>query len=355
MADKEYTITIFNSGQKEQIQTRNIVFATGSRARNNFMNIPISGNRIINSDHILNIKEIPKSLVIIGGGVVGCEFASVFSGFDTRITILENSDSILPMSDKDCRNTLTNVFKKNNIDIKASASVTNIIEDEKSITLSYNQGNQDFDIKADYCLIATGREANMDIFSSNIPQNKLNKIIDNGLFSVNKNMETSIPGLYAIGDCIKTPWLAHVASSEGIIAAESIASIANINFINYEKIPMCVYTSPSIAWCGLTEDKVDISSDYVKVSKFPLVKNGKAAIMLENEGFVKCITDRETNEILGFHIMGKNATELIAEPSFAMQFEATIEEIGASMHAHPTLYESIYEAALIALGKPLHG
>jgi dihydrolipoamide dehydrogenase len=118
---------------------------------------------------------------------------------------------------------------------------------------------------------------------------------------------------------------------------------------------MCVYTTPSIAWCGLTESNVNIAPEYIKISKFPLMKNGKAAIMLENDGFIKCITDKETNEILGFHIMGKNATELIAEPSFAMQFEATIEEIGATMHAHPTLYESIYEVALIALEKPLHG
>jgi len=259
------------------------------------------------------------------------------------------------MSDQDCRRALTNIFKKKNITIETESSATNIIENEDFVSLSYSQGNQNFDIKSDYCLIATGREANMEVFSSSISKNILDNLISHNLFSINKYMQTKIPGLYAIGDCVKTPWLAHVASSEGVIAAESIAKVPNINLINYEKIPMCVYTSPSIAWCGLTEEKVNISEKYTKISKFPLVKSGKASIMLANDGFIKCITDKETNEILGFHIMGKNATELIAEPSFAMQFEATIEEIGATMHAHPTLYESIYEAALIALGKPLHG
>jgi dihydrolipoamide dehydrogenase len=170
-------------------------------------------------------------------------------------------------------------------------------------------------------------------------------------------METKIPNFYAIGDCINTPWLAHVASAEGLLAVESIRNISNSSLIpiDYNKIPKCIYTIPSISWCGISEDEILISKEYVKISKFPLIKNGKAATMLEHHGFIKSITDKETNELLGIHILGKNSTELIAEPSFAMQVEATVEEITHTVHAHPTLYESIYEVALIALGKPLHG
>lgn len=348
-------IKVIRKNETSLIYTKNIILAVGSRAKKYIIGTPISGIRIMNSDDILNISSIPKSLVIIGGGVIGCEFASIFSNFNSEILILEHSNQLLPMADHDCSSYLFQIFNKKNVTVKTNVSVKTIEENDEIVTIVYHDGVKNIKVEYDYCLVATGRDANVDLFSSNINKLHIKKIIKDGLFQVNKHMQTSADGLYAIGDCINTPWLAHTASAEGLIAVESIANLSNINVIDYSKIPICVYSNPSIAWCGLPENKINISNDYIKISKFPLIRNGKAALMLETEGFVKCITDRETNEILGFHIIGKNATELIAEPSFVMQIEATIDEIASTIHAHPTLYESIYETALIALNKPLHG
>lgn len=176
----------------------------------------------------------------------------------------------------------------------------------------------------------------------------MDTLIVNGLFSVDKNMQTNILGIYAIGDCINTPWLAHIASAEALIAVNSIKKYKTYS-IDYKKIPTCIYTIPSIAWCGYTEDTLSTSKNYIKINKFPFLKNGKASIMQESYGFIKLITDKETNELLGIHILGKNATEIISEPSLVMQIDATVNEILSTIHAHPTLYEAIYDVAAMSV------
>jgi len=340
------------------ITSKNVIFAIGSNAKTKFLNTQISGKRIMNSDHLLEIKKIPGSLIIIGGGVIGCEFASIFSRFHTCVTILEHSWRLLPLADTDSSLELTCSFKNNQINTYMNIQVINIEEKNNNVKIFFKKKNEQYvhNIQSEYCLISIGRDVNVkNIFSNNVNLNSINKLIKNKLFYVNRYMETYYTGLYAIGDCINTPWLAHTASAEALIAIKHILKIKKINFIDYINIPMCVYSSPSIAWCGLSENSFQVSKEYIKISKFPLIYNGKFAAMLETVGFIKFITDRETNEILGVHIVGKNATELIAEPSFAIQRKLTINAIVATIHAHPTLYESIYETALMALNQPIHG
>jgi len=342
-------IKIVTDNAANIIKTKKIIIAIGSRPRRTFMDVKISGSRILNSDDILKIKNIPNSLVIVGGGVIGCEFASIFSQFHTNITILESFSTILPMADKDCISDLHRSFTNSGVKIKNNARVTNIVEEDDSITVSYTVGKDSFTLTSEYCLISTGRQVNTDnIFSSEIKTTTRDKILENEFIKVDKYMHTPFKGIYAIGDCVNTPWLAHVASAEAIVAVDHICTNNSSNTIDYNKIPTCVYSSPSIAWCGLSEDKVLLSREYINIVKYPLIRNGKASIMLEKHGFIKLISDKETHEILGVHILGKNSTELISEPAFAMQIDATVEEIATTVHAHPTLYESIYEAALMA-------
>jgi len=320
----------------------------GTKAKRKFLDSFISGYRIMNSDDILNIKQIPSSLTIIGGGVIGCEFASVFSGFHTKVIILENSRNILSMIDNDCRKQIIKIFIKKEIIIKPNIHIISVTENIKNTNITYEEDNKIKYIVSQYCLISVGREFNSNIFSSNIAKKYLNMLITNGLFCVDKNMQTKLSGIYAIGDCINTPWLAHIASAEAMIAINSITK-NTIYPINYKKIPTCIYTIPSIAWCGYSEEDLKYSKHYIKINMFPFLKNGKASLMLESQGFVKLITDKETNEILGVHILGKNSTEIISEPSLAMQIDATVNEIVSTIHAHPTLYEVIQEVASMAL------
>jgi len=259
------------------------------------------------------------------------------------------------MVDTDCSQALMLDFQAKNIIIKTNIDLKYLNEKENNVEIYYHIKNNEYKIVSSYCLISTGREVDSNIFSNMIHKNNLNIFFKNGLFNVNKYMQTKVKGFYAIGDCINTPWLAHVASMEGLIAIDTLNGSSKINLIDYNKIPKCVYTLPSISWCGLLEQDISISKEYIKISKFKLMKNGMFSIILEHKGFIKFISDRETNEILGAHIFGKNATELIAEPSFAIQLNSTVEEIISVIHAHPTVYESIYETALVALDKPLHG
>jgi len=332
------------------LKTKNIILAVGSETKKLFLNKKISCNKILTSDEILKINHIPKSLVIIGGGIIGCEFASIFSRFGTEITILENTSRILPFLDIDCSKELTQVFTRNKIKIITQSKINDLIENKDNVNIIYEKENKIYNCNAEYVLIATGRTP----ATNNLCLEKTLIKKNNNFIKIINNMQTHEKNIYAIGDCIDTPGLAHVASAEGITAVEQIAGLPFSMEINYNKVPMCLYSSPSIAWCGLNEEQI-IDKNNIKVSKFPFFKNGKSSILGNTKGFIKTITDKQDGEILGVHIIGPNATELIAEPAFAIQLEATIDNIANTIHAHPSLYESIYEVASIAINRPLHG
>jgi dihydrolipoamide dehydrogenase len=341
-------IEVESSNSMQAIVAKNVIFAVGSKTKNHFNNTLISGNRIMNSDDILNISEVPKSIVIVGGGVVGCEFASVFKNFASEVTILENTQRILPMVNYDCSQGLRSTFDRLGIHIETNVKVKSITEESNSVTVTIDDSKSIRKITADYCLIATGREADIhNLFSDNISMNIKKNLLANNMFRVNKFMETSVKGLYAIGDCINTPWLAHTASAEALTAVSNILKFKFTNSINYNCIPMCVYTIPSIAWCGLGENDKGISREYTKTYKFPLSNNSVFSFTNSSNGFIKIIADCETNEVLGVHILGVGATELIAEASLAIQIKATVDELLSVIHAHPTLYESISDTLSI--------
>lgn len=343
-------ILVEKNNIKNILKTKNIILAVGSQAKHVFLNKKISCNRVLTSDAILNINHIPKSLVIIGGGVIGCEFASIFSRFGTKVTILENATRILPFIDIDCSLEIAQIFSRNKIKIITQSKINDFIENDENVDIIYEQEGKSQILNAEYALISTGRNP----ATNNLSLEKTLVEKNNDFIKTINNMQTHENNIYAIGDCIDTPSLAHVASAEGITAVEQIAGLPLSMEINYNKIPMCIYSNPSIAWCGLNEEQID-NKNNIKISKFPFLKNGKSSILGNNKGFIKIITNKEDGEILGVHIIGPNATELIAEPSFAIQIEATIDNIANTIHAHPSLYESIYEVASIAINRPLHG
>lgn len=335
------------------LETRNVLLAVGSIPRA----LPMApfdhpSGRIVSSDGILQLGEIPGSLLIIGGGVIGVEFASLFVRFGSKVTVLEAADRLLPTADVDCSRDLQRQLGKQGVCMHTHVRVGNISPTKQGVTVGFANGSgKKLTCDADFVLVAVGRAP----LTQGIGLEKTQARMDSrGYVGVNGWMQTDQSGLYAIGDCVDTPWLAHVASAEGIIAVEHMAGQQPAG-LNYDHIPSCVYSDPPLAQCGLTEDQARQAGHAVKTSVFPFARSGKASILGKKEGFVKFVTETRYGEILGVHIIGPQATELIAEPAFAMQLEATVEDIARSVHAHPTLYESIYEAAAIAADRAIHG
>lgn len=344
------TVQIVNSAKESsEITAKNIILAVGSTPRA----LPFApfGERILSSDGILELSEIPKSLTIIGGGVIGIEFASLFARFGTKVTILEMASKILDIADAECSKELTLQLEKQGVVIHAQVSVTDIKVKGKVATCSFSDAQKKIStVNSDFVLVAVGRAP----LSANIGLEAAGVKMERGYIAVDQFMRTSQANIYAIGDCVNTPWLAHVASAEGILAANHMAG-KNPAPLNYDHIPSCVYSDPPVAWCGLTAAEAEKRGLKVKVGKFDFMRNAKAAIVGKKRGFVKFITDEKYGEILGVHIIGPEATDLLAEPAFAMQMEATIDDIANTVHAHPTLYEAIWEAALVATGRAIHG
>lgn len=343
-------VLVKNDSGEERIKAKNILIAVGSTPRS-LPQVKHDSPRILNSDSILSLKQVPGSLTIIGGGVIGIEFASVFSRFGTQVTVVEGLPRVLMGADEECSKELTAELKKQGVTFHLNAKVTEISNrKEQAHVLFADEKGGTIQIDSDYVLLAVGREP----LTKNIGIENTNVQLDRGFVVVNPYMQTHEANIYAIGDCVNTPWLAHIASKEGLIAVEHIAGL-NPTPINYPHTPSCVYSEPQVAWSGMSEKEARDKGLDIKVSKFDFMRNGKAGILQKNRGFVKFVTDSKYGEILGVHIIGPQATELLAEPAFAMQMEATIDTIANTIHAHPTLYESIYEAALHAVGRPIHG
>ncbi len=335
-------------GSKQQLQTKNIILAMGSTPKD-LPHIKADGKRILNSDHILTIDHVPQSMLVIGAGAVGCEFASIFSRFGTKTTIVEVMPQLLPIEDEEIAKEFTRLFKKKGIDVYTDAKVESAEVKDNGVhcVVSTKGKQQTFDVEI--VLSATGRRAVLE--NTNIEA--LGVKVERGMVQVDEYMRTGVPGVWAIGDIVPTPALAHCASAEGILVAEQIKGL-EVRPLNYDHIPNCTYTDPEVASVGLTERKAKERGYDVKIGKFPFTASSKARILGEANGLVKYVCDAKYDEVLGVHIVGPHATELIAEACAALELEATSESIAKTVHAHPTLSEAMMEAAEDVQGHAIH-
>jgi dihydrolipoamide dehydrogenase len=324
----------------QTVETKNIIIATGSEARM-LPGMEPDAEFILTNIEILDLTAVPKSLIVIGAGAVGVEFASIFRRFGTEVTVIEMLPRLVPVEDEDVSKELERAFKKQKIRVETGARAENIQKTGKgvSLTLTTKEGKQE-KLEAEKLLVAVGRKPNTDGIGLENTKVKL----DRGFIQVDQNQLTAEPGVYAIGDVVAgTPQLAHVATREGMIAVAHMAGKPAVP-INKMRIPGCTYTEPGIGSVGLTEAQARAQGRKVKVGKFPFVGNSRASILGNHDGFIKVVADEQYGEILGVHIIGPEGFELIAEAVTAMDAEATVDVMMQSIHAHPTLYEAVGEA-----------
>ncbi|MFD2168910.1 dihydrolipoyl dehydrogenase [Tumebacillus lipolyticus] len=345
------------NGEAEIIAPRNVIVATGSHPRS-LPGLEIDGKWVITSDEALQMEELPKSVIIVGAGVIGCEWASMLSDFGVQVTMIEYAPRILPLEDADVSAELAKLFGRRKSKIKIHTSTGVLAEtvkvegDQVSIQAKVNVGTDKESVEtfaADKILVSVGRGANVE----NIGLEATEVVVERGTIQVDEHYRTKEKNIFAIGDVINTPQLAHIAAHEGIHAVEVIAG-EHPHPIDYKMIPRCTYTRPEIASLGYTEDELRDGGREIKVGKFPFRGIGKALVNGEFDGFVKMIADAKTNDLLGVHIIGQNATDMISEASLAQLLDATPWEIGLAIHPHPTLSEAIGEAALAVDGKAIH-
>jgi dihydrolipoamide dehydrogenase len=337
-------------GQEQTINSRNIIIATGSVVRP-IPGFETDGERVVNSDHILELKEVPKSLIVMGAGAVGVEFASVYSRFGSDTTIVELMPRLLPIEDEEVSKELEKSFRKRGIKAQLDTKLEKIEKTDTGVKLTGKTSKGEaVNLEAEMLLVAVGRMPYLE--GLGLEGTKIK--VERGAIQVDEFCRTGEEGVYAIGDVIPTPWLAHLASKEGILAVEQIAGQKDVRPINLRHVPNCTYCDPEVASVGLTEQKARAEGYDVKVAKFPFSASGKARILGEEEGFVKVISESKYDELLGVHIIGPHATELIAEACVAMQLESTAEELGRTMHAHPTIAEAVMEAAEGIHGLTIH-
>jgi dihydrolipoamide dehydrogenase len=330
-----------------------VVISTGSRVKGlPQVGLEINKKTVITSDEALILEKTPKAIVIVGAGAVGCEFADVFAAFGSQVTLVEVMPNILPVEDADCSKEVERSFKKRKIDVLTGAKISNakVAKDSVSMTVEPGGGGEKKEVKADVVLVAAGRAPNIE----EIGLKELGvQLTDRGFIKINELMETSVKGLYAIGDVAGPPMLAHKGEREGVIVAEVIAG-QHPHLFDYTNVPGATYCHPEVASVGLTEQQCkDKKLDY-KVGRFNFSANGRARTSGETEGFVKIIRGAKYGEILGAHIVGAHATELIHELVVARTNEYTVEEVDLAIHAHPTLSEAVAEASLDSLGKMIH-
>jgi dihydrolipoamide dehydrogenase len=329
-----------DKGKAQEITTKNIILATGSAPRL-LPGLEINAPRIVTSDELLELRHVPKSMVVLGAGAVGVEFASVFAHFGSEVTVVELLPRVVPIEDEDVSKELNRVFKKRKINVMTDTrfQAAKVNADDVEITYIDGKGKEG-KLTCETLLVAVGRRPVTD--GLGLENTKVE--MERGFLKVDEFYRTAEPNVYAIGDVIPTPQLAHVGAKEGCVAAEHIAG-KHPHPINYLHVPNCTYCHPEIGSVGWTEAKAKEQGYEVKVGKFPFTALGKAKIIGETDGFVKVIADAKYDEVLGVHIIGPHATDLLAEACVAMGLEATAEALGTIMHAHPTLSESVMEAA----------
>jgi len=337
----------------DELKTKNIIIATGSSPVR-LQQAPIENNCIIDSAGALELDKVPKTLGIIGAGAIGLELGSVWSRLGSQVTLIEAMQKFLPMADKKLAALAQRSFKKQSLDIRLNARLVSAKVKNKKVHVVYEDSSNKKaggEQKAvfDKLVIAVGRKPNSDrVFGEELGIEK----DERSFILVNDHCRTSVPNIYAIGDVVRGPMLAHKAMEEGVMVAETIAG--DFAEVDYGLIPSVIYTHPEIAWVGKTEDECKTAGIKVNVGSFPFVANGRARAMDESEGLVKIIADAETDRVLGVHIFSAQASELIAQAVLMMEMQATAEDIALTMFAHPTLSETMHEAALSVHGRAIH-
>lgn len=339
---KSIKITGEESGE---ILADKIIIATGSEPKE-MPAFPFDHVKVHDSTSMLEIKELPKSLVIVGGGIIGCEFASMYQTFDVEVTIVEVLDRIIPMESVAVSTALTKAFQKKGIKIKTSAMVESIDRTKKGVAVHLASGET---IEADMALVATGRKLNVE--GIGLDKAGVN-VTEQGLVQVDEHMETNIPGIFAIGDIASRWWLAHVASHQGLVAASN--ACGKKARMNYNAVPSVIFTDPEIGTVGMTLEEAIEAGYRATLGAFPFQALGKSQAAIETEGFAQIVTDRETGQVLGAQVVGYEAATLVAEMAVVIANEMTIDCVSETIHAHPTIAEIWLEAALMAQDKPLH-
>lgn len=336
-------------GTETSYSAKNVLIATGSTPRS-LPGIEIDHVAILSSDSILEVTEVPKSLLVIGSGAVGVEFASMFARFGAKTTVIEILPRIVPVEDEEISRELAASFKRQGIAVYVDTRVERVTRNEGGTeVIARTSSGKTETFRAEKILMAVGRKP----LSEGIGLEGLGVATEKGYISVDPYMRTNVPRVYAIGDVVPTPWLAHVAMAEGIVAVEHMAG-RETRPLNYDQIPGCTYCSPEVASIGLSEAKARERGFDVAVGKFPFSANGKARVINDTAGFVKIVAEKRYDEVLGVHIVGPRATELVAEAGAALKLEATSEELVRTIHAHPTLAEAIHEASEAVAGHAIH-
>jgi dihydrolipoamide dehydrogenase len=337
-----------DGGASQVLEGEHIILATGSRERL-LPGVTVDGQRVWTSYEALQVETTPESLIIIGAGAVGVEFASVFATYGTRVTLIEMLPTLVPLEDPEIAEVLEQAFRKRGMQILTGTKVDKVEVSDQGVRVvaASPQGTQDLSAAA--LLLAVGRAPNIETLGLEA----VGVAVERGFVRVSGSQQTSIPNIYAIGDVAGPPLLAHKAMAEGVIAVEQLAGRIP-KPLERTNIPNCTYCAPQVASIGLTEPGARAAGREVKVGKFPFRASGRALAMAETEGFVKVVADAKFGEILGVHIVGPEATEVIAEVAALKTLEATIEELFLTVHAHPTLAEALLEAALAADGRALH-
>jgi len=335
-------------GSTVTLQAKHIVLATGSVPRS-LPGLEVDGDRVINSDHVLELAAVPKSMVVLGAGAVGVEFASAYARFGSQITVVEILDRILPLEDVDSSKELERALRKQ-MKIHTSTKFESVTKSKDGVRVqARTAAGEQLTVEAEKLLVSVGRSP----VTEGLGLEGVGVRMERGFVTVDAFQRTSVPNIYAIGDLIPTPAYAHTASTEAVLAAEHIAGHA-VHAINYDHTPNCTYCDPEVASVGLTEAEARKRGFEVKIGKFPLSVLGKVMILGEKHGMVKFVADAKHHELLGVHIVGPHATDLIAEAGIALTSEATVDEFVATIHAHPTVSEGIKEAAEGVFGSSIH-
>ncbi|MGG5255128.1 dihydrolipoyl dehydrogenase [Neobacillus sp. SM06] len=343
------SVEMNNGSENEMLLPKNVIIATGSRTRT-LPGLEIDGNYVMTSDEALAMESLPNSIIIVGGGVIGIEWASMLSDFGADVTVIEYADRILPTEDVEVSKEMQRLLKKKGIKLVTSAKVLpETFVKDNGVTISAEVKGTEKEFKAEKILVSIGRQANIE----GIGLENTEIQVEKGVIATTEFYQTKESHIYAIGDCIGGLQLAHVASHEGIIAVEHIAG-KNPAPMNYALVARCIYSSPEAARVGLTEQEAKEKGFNVKIGKFSFRAIGKALVFGESDGFVKIIADEKTDDLLGVHMIGPHVTDMITEAGLAMILDATPWEIAGTIHPHPTLSEAIGEAALAVDGKAIH-
>ncbi|WNF21643.1 dihydrolipoyl dehydrogenase [Mesobacillus jeotgali] len=343
------SVEMNNGEENEMLIPKNVIVATGSRPRT-LPGLEADGQYVMTSDEALVMEELPKSIIIVGGGVIGIEWASMLADFGTQVTVIEYADRIVPTEDKEVSREMQRAMKKKGVKIITSAKVlSETLQKGDGVTISAEVKGETKEFTAEKLLVSVGRQANVEGIGLENTEIQLER----GFIQTNEYFQTKESHIYAIGDVIGGLQLAHVASHEGIVAVEHIAG-ENPHPIDYTLVSKCIYSSPEAASVGLTEDEAKEKGHDVKTGKFSFKAIGKALVYGESDGFVKIVADKETNDILGVHMIGPHVTDMISEAGLAKVLDATPWEVAHTIHPHPTLSEAIGEAALAVDGKAIH-